>query len=180
MPRIAPAEPPYEPQIAAELERIMPPGVPPLVLFRTLARSPRVFGKVFAGGLLDGPFSLRRREIVIDRTTARLGCEYEWGVHIAFFAKRAGFTDDHVAATVTGPRDAACWAPDEQALVALVDDLIDQRTIADATWAALSVHFDENQILEAIALVGFYHMISFLCRGLELPPESYSARFPVS
>lgn len=180
MPRIAPAEPPYEPRIAAELERIMPPGVPPLVLFRTLARSPRVFGKVFAGGLLDGPFSLRQREIVIDRTTARLGCEYEWGVHIAFFAKRAGFTDDHMAATVTGPRDAACWAPDEQALVALVDDLIEQRTIADATWAALSAHFDEKQILEAIALVGFYHMISFLCRGLKLPLESYSARFPES
>ena len=63
-------------------------------------------------------------------------------------------------------------------MVALVDDLIDHRTIADATWAALSAHFDEKQILEAIALVGFYHMISFLCRGLELPLESYSARFP--
>jgi len=53
MPRIAAAEPPYEPQIAAALERIMPPGVPPLVLFRTLARNPRLFAKVFAGGLLD-------------------------------------------------------------------------------------------------------------------------------
>ncbi len=180
MPRVAPAEPPYEPQIAAELERIMPPGVPPLALFRTLARSPRVFGKIFAGGLLDGPFSLRQREIVIDRTTARLGCEYEWGVHIALFAKRVGFTDDHVAATVTGPPDAACWTPDEQALIALVDDLVDRRTIADATWATLSAHFDEKRILEAIALVGFYHSISFLCRGLDLPMESYAARFPAT
>ena len=179
MPRIAPAELPYEPRIAAELERIMPPGVPPLVLFRTLARSPRVFGKVFAGGLLDkGPFSLRQREIVIDRTTARLGCEYEWGVHVAFFARHAGFTDEHVAATVTGPRDAACWTADEQALIALVDDLVDRRAIAEATWTALSAHFDEKQILEAIALVGFYHTISFLCRGLELPLEDYSVRFP--
>ena len=60
----------------------MPPGIEPLVLFRTLARSPRVFGKIFAGGFLDkSPFSLRQREILIDRTTARLGCEYEWGVH---------------------------------------------------------------------------------------------------
>lgn len=181
MPRIAPAEPPYEPEIAAALDRIMPAGMPPLVLFRTMARSPRVFAKLFAGGLLDkGPLSLRQREIVIDRTTARLGCEYEWGVHIAFFAKRAGFTDEHVAATVTGPRDAACWTPDEQALVALVDNLIDQRAIADATWAALSAHFDEKQILEVIALVGYYHTISFLCRGLKLPLEGYSARFPSS
>jgi hypothetical protein len=37
MTRITPAEPPYEPAIAAELARIMPPGIPPLVLFRTMA-----------------------------------------------------------------------------------------------------------------------------------------------
>src|SRR5215216_4878123 len=100
MSRIAPAEPSYPPTIAEALDRIMPPGFEPLVLFRTMARSPRVFTKMFAGGLLDkGPLSLRQREIVIDRTTARLGCEYEWGVHIALFASRIGFTPEHVAAT---------------------------------------------------------------------------------
>src|SRR5215471_19591151 len=121
MTRIAPASPPYEPHIAAELQRIMPPGIEPLVLFRTLAKSPRVFGKIFAGGYLDkGPLSLRQREILIDRTTARLGCEYEWGVHIAFFADRVGFTAEQVAATVKQGRPAACWPAEEQALIALV------------------------------------------------------------
>ncbi len=92
MSRIAPAAPPYEPAIADPLQRIMPPGIEPLVLFRTMARSPRVFTKMFAGGLLDkGPLSLRQREIVIDRTTARLGAEYEWGVHIALFAEKVNF-----------------------------------------------------------------------------------------
>ena len=58
MPRITPAEPPYEPEIAAALERIMPPGLPPLVLFRAMAKSPRVLAKMFAGGLLDkGPLA---------------------------------------------------------------------------------------------------------------------------
>jgi alkylhydroperoxidase family enzyme len=179
MTRIAPAEPPYEPQIAAELARIMPPGVPPLVLFRTMAKSPRIFARMFAGGLLDkGPLALRQREILIDRTTARLGCEYEWGVHIAFFAERAGFKAEHVTATVAGPCDAACWTEEEQALIALVDDLVDRRAISDVTWSTLSNHFDEAQILEAIALVGYYHTISFLCIGLELPLETYAARFP--
>jgi len=181
MSRIAPAEPPYEPDVAAHLERIMPPGVPPLTLFRTMARSPRVFARMFAGGLLDkGPLSLRQREIVIDRTTARLGCEYEWGVHIAFFAERVGFTPQHVAATVAGDNDMACWTPDEQALISLVDDLVDKRTIDQENWATLAAHFDETQILEAIALVGYYHTISFLCRGLNLPLESYAARFPAT
>ena len=178
MSRIAPAEPPYPTAIAEQLERIMPPGLEPLVLFRTMAKSPRVFGKMFAGGLLDkGPLGLRQREIVIDRTTARLGCEYEWGVHVALFADKVGFGDAEIAATVGDSSE--CWSASEQALVALVDDLVDRHTIVDMTWAALTEHFDEPQILEAIALVGYYHTISFLCRGLSLPLEAWSARFPV-
>lgn len=179
MPRIAPAEAPYPPRIADELARVMPKGVEPLVLFRTMAKSPRVFEKMFAGGLLDkGPLSLRQREIVIDRTTARLGCEYEWGVHIAFFAERVALDAEQISAVVHGPADAACWSADEQALLTAVDDLVDRRTIGDGSWSSLRAHFDEAQILEAIALVGYYHTISFLCRALDLPLERYAARFP--
>ena len=179
MPRIAPATAPYEPAIAEALQRVMPPGVEPLLLFRTLAKSPRVFEKIFAGSLLSkGPLALRHREIVIDRTTARLGCEYEWGVHIAFFAGKVQFDAEQVAALVNGSADAACWSPEERALLALVDDLVDRRTIGEPTWSALTRHFDEAQILEAIALTGAYHTISFLCNGLGLPLESYGARFP--
>ena len=66
MNRIEPAAPPYEPAIAEALARIMPTGMEPLVLFRTMARNPRIFGKMFAGGLLDkGSLSLRQREIVL-------------------------------------------------------------------------------------------------------------------
>lgn len=179
MSRIAPAEPPYPPAIAESLERIMPPELEPLVLFRTMAKSPRVFGKMFAGGLLDkGPLSLRQREIVIDRTTARLGCEYEWGVHIALFAGKVGFGETEIAATVSGSLDAACWTAEERALLSLVDDFVERRTLSDATWSALTKYFDEAQILEAIALIGYYHTISFLCRGLNLPLEAWSAHFP--
>jgi alkylhydroperoxidase family enzyme len=181
MSRIEPASPPYEPAIAEALGRIMPPGLDPLVLFRTMARSPRIFARMFAGGLLDkGAISLRQRELVIDRTTARLGCEYEWGVHVALFAAKVGFGAAEIAATVHGDADAACWAADEQALVAVVDDLVDRRTMGEATWTRAGEHFDEAQMLEVIALVGYYHTISFLCRGLALPLESYAAHFPAS
>lgn len=181
MPRIAPAEPPYEPAIAEALDRIMPAGLESLVLFRTMARNPRIFARMFAGGLLDkGALSLRQRELVIDRTTARLGCEYEWGVHVALFAERAGFGAAEIAATVGGSADADCWSSAERALVALVDDLVERRTIEDGTWQALAAHFDDPQLLEAIALVGYYHTISFLCNGLRLPCEPYAARFPLN
>jgi alkylhydroperoxidase family enzyme len=99
-------------------------------------------------------------------------------VHVALFGKRVDFGEAEIAALVHGPADAACWSADEQALIGLIDDLVDHRTILDATWQAASKHFDEAQLIEAIAIVGFYHTISFLCRGLNLPLESYSARFP--
>ena len=84
---------------------MMPPGVPPIALFRTVAHNPRVLGRWRGGALLDkGSIALRQREIAILRTTARLGAEYEWGVHIAFFADKAELTEAERRATVhAGP-----------------------------------------------------------------------------
>jgi hypothetical protein len=92
-PRVEPVPPLYPAELQAVFERIMPPGIPPLVLFRTLARAPRIYDRFRAGRLLDpGPVSLRHREIVIDRTCARCGCAYEWGVHVALFAERVALS----------------------------------------------------------------------------------------
>ena len=89
MPRVAPLQPPYAPEIQQQFDRIMR-GAPPLVLFRVMAGHPRAWEKFRGGSLLDrGPLALREREIVIDRTCARTGCEYEWGVHVATFAEAA-------------------------------------------------------------------------------------------
>ena len=45
--RISPATAPFPDDVQAWLDRTMPPGKPPLVLFTTLARDPRLFGKFF-------------------------------------------------------------------------------------------------------------------------------------
>ncbi len=79
MSRIAPLEPPYAGEIQEQFDRIMR-GAPPLMLFRVIAGNARAWEKFRAGSLLDrGPLSLREREIVIDRTCALTGCEYEMG-----------------------------------------------------------------------------------------------------
>jgi alkylhydroperoxidase family enzyme len=117
MSRIAPLEPPYAPEIQAQFDRIMR-GAPPLKLFRVAAGNTRAWDKFRAGSLLDGgPLSLREREIVIDRTGALTGCEYERGVHVAIFAKAAKLTDEQVGATVLESADAACWSESERALI---------------------------------------------------------------
>ena len=176
--RIAPLEPPYAPPVQAALDRIMPPGVPPLALFRTLAVNERVFLRVMAGGLLDrGSIGLREREIVIDRTCARCGSEYEWGVHVVLFAERVGLTAAQVAATCAPEPEADAFPDRERLLIRLVDALHDRARVDDALWAALRAHWTEAQLIELIALAGFYHLISFVTNALRIPPEPYGARF---
>jgi alkylhydroperoxidase family enzyme len=178
MSRLAPLQPPYAPEIQEQFDRIMR-GAPPLMLFRVVAGQPRAWEKFRAGGLLDrGPLSLREREIVIDRTCARTGCEYEWGVHVTTFAQAAQLTDAQVRATVLGDAAASCWSPAEQLLIATVDALHDRATLSDAEFAALSAHYDDAKILEVILLCGFYRTVSYLANGLALPLEEKAARFP--
>ena len=177
-PRIAPLQPPYAPEIQQQFDRIMR-GAPPLLLFRVMAGNARAWEKFRAGSLLDrGPLSLREREIVIDRTCARTGCEYEWGVHVTAFAAAAHLTEEQVRATVQGAAIEACWSEAEQALIAAVDALHERATLSDAEFTALSAHYDEAQIFEIILLCGFYRTVSYLANGLALPLEEKAARFP--
>ncbi len=178
MSRIAPLEPPYAPEIQQQFDRIMR-GAPPLMLFRLMAGHARAWEKFRAGSLLDpGPLSLREREIVIDRTSARNRCEYEWGVHVALFAGAAELTGEQVRATVLGEADAACWSAAEQTMIAAVDALHARATLSDAEFKALSAHYDDDQILEIILLCGFYRTVSYLANALALPLEKTAARFP--
>lgn len=179
--RLNPQEPPYTDAIEARLARLTPPGRTPFLLFRTLARNPRVCERVMAGGLLDkGSIPMRAREIVIDRTCARCGAEYEWGLHATFFADRVGLTAEQLAASVHGGADdpAAGWPEAERVLLQLVDELHDTAGISDDLWQELTRHWSEEQLIELIAVAGFYHMISFLTNALRLPPEDDVARFP--
>jgi 4-carboxymuconolactone decarboxylase len=175
-PRVEPITPPYAPDVQAVFDKIMPPGVPPLSLFTTLARVPRIFDKFRAGSLLDrGPLSLRHREIVIDRTCGRCGCEYEWGVHVAFFAERVALTPEQVRATWSNSSDAL-WSDEESLLVRVVDELHDTAEISDQLWNELATAFSVEQIFEVMALVGFYHTVSFFANGLRLREEPSAAR----
>lgn len=179
MSRIAPLQPPYTPEIQGQFDWIMQ-GAPPLMLFRVVAGQPRAWEKFRAGSLLDrGPLSLREREIVIDRTCARTGCEYEWGVHVTAFAQAAHLTEEQIRATVLGKADAACWSAAEQALISVADALHDRATLSDAEFGALSAHYDDAKVFEIILLCGFYRTVSYLANGLALPLEETAARFPV-
>ena len=178
MSRIAPLEPPYAVDIQQQFDRIMR-GAPPLTLFRVMAGHARAWEKFRGGSLLDrGPLSLREREIVIDRTCALNGCEYEWGVHVRAFGLAGELTEAQIRATVLGDATDACWSPAEQAMISAVDALHARSTLDETEFAALSAHYDADKVLEIIQLCGFYRTVSYLANTLALPLEENAARFP--
>jgi alkylhydroperoxidase family enzyme len=176
---MAPAAAPFAPAVQAWLQQTLPAGRPPLRLFATLARDPRLFGKFFAGGLLErGHLTLRQRELVIDRTTALCRSEYEWGVHIALFAARAGLDERQIESLASGRPEDDCWSEDDRVLLRMCDALRRDCTLDDELWESLRARFSEEAILELLMLAGFYTTVSYLTNALCLPAEPDARAFP--
>jgi alkylhydroperoxidase family enzyme len=180
--RIAPVEPPYEPAVEEQLRSMMPEGVPPIALFRTFVRSLPMAQAMHPWGRheLSRALSvgLRAREVVIDRTCARCGCEYEWGVHVAFFAQRAGLDRAQVKSLTHGRPDDLCWTSvGDRLLIELVDELHETSDVSDALWERLRTEFDEVQLLDLLLLCGWYHAISFTARAARVSLEDGAPTF---
>ena len=177
-PRIAPVDPPYPSEVQVEFDKLMR-GAPPLLLFRTVARNPRVLQRMMAGSLLDrGSISLRSRELIILRTCARCGAEYEWGVHIAAFGGKAHWTPEQIRSTVHGGAADECWSVEDGLIILLADQLHDTNQVDDALWAKLSAQFTADQLVELIMLAGKYHAVSYLINAMGIQHEAFAPKFP--
>jgi 4-carboxymuconolactone decarboxylase len=177
--RIEPALPPYSPEVAQDLSALMPPGMQPIGLFRTLAKNPRVLSRLRHGHLLGrGSITLRQRELVILRITALSGAEYEWGVHATFFAAEAGLDEHALYATVWQDAAAACFDTDEALLVRACDALHAEARLSDELYGDLRAHFSEEQLLEILVLAGFYRAIAYVVNVAGVALERGAMRFP--
>ena len=179
--RIAPLDPPYETEVQRTLERMMPPAVEPLKLFRTIAHNRHILDRFRSTGayLLNfGGVEAADREVVIHRTCARCGCEYEWGVHAAVFAPAVGLSEAQLRASVSGAPDDPAWSGRQSLLVRMADELHDNATISDGLWRELAHHWSESQLVVLIATAGFYHLVSFIANAAAVELEEAAARFP--
>ena len=180
-PRIAPVRPPYEPEVEDALRRLMGPvEAEPLNLFRTIAHHRLILERFRQIGSTLLSFSTLdpvERETVIHRVTARAGAFYEWGVHAVAFARPLGLGDDWLHATAHGtPEDFADER--QRLLVALADELHDTATVSDELWQQLAERWPEPQLVELLALAGFYRLVSYLVNALAIDPEPWAARPP--
>ncbi len=183
-PRLNPLSPPYAPEVEEQLNRWMPPGaaVEPLGLFRTMMIHERLAARMrpLGAGILGSAATVppRLREVMIDRTCALTGAEYEWGVHAAAFGAVAGLTEEQLRSTALGAPSDQCWEPLEAAVMELADELHDTSSISQGLWERLAEALDPEQVIELIVTAGWYHLIAYLCNGLAIEEESWAMRFP--
>jgi alkylhydroperoxidase family enzyme len=161
---------------------MMPPGAEPILLFRTFARNLPMSNAMGGWGSYELSrnlsLTMRDREIVIDRTCARCDCEYEWGVHVAFFADRVELDSSQIASLTHGSPDDPCWSSDrDRLLITAVDQLHDNADLDDDLYERLAALFTETEILDLLMLSGWYHAISYAANGARVANEDGVPRF---
>jgi alkylhydroperoxidase family enzyme len=179
---IPPLDPPYAPDVAAELSKLMSGSDrEPLLLFRTLARHlplAKAWGTLGSHNLGRGTLPVRDRELIILRTCYLNRCEYEWGVHVRIYARAAGFSRDEWAATATPSGSCESWSHHDRDVLSFAEMLGARVPLTAEIRTSLRKHWDDAQFLEAAEVAGFYHGVSFIANVAEVECEDWGERFP--
>ena len=179
MSRIGFVEEPWPEAFAATAAKVAAPGAAPLSLFTSLGQSQKALDRFLAGAVAaKGALDFHTREIVIERTAAKTGCEYEWGIHTQMLAAKAGISPEQVRSTFDGHADDGNWDQKDAAVIATVDALLARHKLTDAEFARVSAHFDTASIIEMIQLVNFYHGVALFTGAIALANEPGMASFP--
>ncbi len=164
-PRIPPlslaAADPATRELLSRLDLVRGSDTTVLNVMGTLAQHPELLRRWlgFATYLLnDSTLEPRLRELVVLRVGWRCRSPYEWGQHV-HVGRRAGVTDADLERLTRGP-EASGWTEAEATALRAVDELIDRRTITDATWEQLARHFATQNVLDLVFLVGQYQLVS--------------------
>ena len=151
-------------------------GAPPMPpVLGLLARHPGIGGPWlgFAGALLDsGVLPARTRELLVLATARRTGASYVWAEHLPMAAV-AGLTPDDVGAIED--HDVQGWGPGDLALLRAVEELVDLHRVGDDTWKVLAAHFDVQELLEVLFVVGTYSCLAMVLNSTGLAAHEESS-----
>lgn len=181
MSRIGYLQKPWPEAFAGTVEKLVAPGAEPIGLFTAMGQSQKALDR-FLGGAVPpkGALDFHTREVIINRTAAKTGCEYEWGIHTKVFAAKAGLSDAQVRSTFDGHADDGNWDAKDAAVIATVDALLASKKLTDAEFARVSAHFDTAGLLELVQLVNFYHGVALFTGAIALPSEPGMGFFPTA
>jgi alkylhydroperoxidase family enzyme len=173
-PRITPARPreltPLARIVATLTGRLTGSGPPNI--FTTLGRCPRLFRAWlwYSAHLMPfGRLPRRDTELVILRVAWQCRSVYEWRQHVPL-ALRIGLAPEQIQAIAATDSSNALTGR-QRALLALSDDLLAQRAMAESTWRSARAHLTERDAIEACLLVGHYQGLASAIGGLAIEPE---------
>jgi AhpD family alkylhydroperoxidase len=106
------------------------------------------------------------RELVILRVAALNDAPYEYEAHLAP-ARKAGVADyKHEA--IRHRTLADVFTPQERAVIALADAMTRDVQVPDAVFTPLREHFDDRALVELVATVAAYNMVSRFLEALRI------------
>jgi alkylhydroperoxidase family enzyme len=85
-------------------------------------------------------------------------------------------TDEDIRRIMVGD-GASGWDPFEAVLCRAVDELHDNACISDMTWSRMTDVYDDEQMIQATMLIGYYHLVAFLLNSLGVPIEPGAVGF---
>ena len=108
----------------------------------------------------------RLRELAVLRIAHLTSCAYEWDEHITI-GQQAGLTLDEIDALQRG------MAADDfdQAVLIAVDELVENTTMSDESWAALGERMEKRQLMDFVFTVGGYHMLAMALNTFGVEPK---------
>ena len=176
-PRIAPARPgelrPLARIVAHVAGRLTHTGPPNI--FTTLGQHPRLFRawlRYSARLMPFGKLPRRDTELVILRVAWQCRCAYEWRQHVPI-ALRVGLTSDEVAGVAASGAD--CFTERQRTLLAVSDELLEQRALTDPTWRAVQATLGNTEAIELCLLIGNYQGLASAIGGLGIQVERSAA-----
>lgn len=108
----------------------------------------------------------RLRELAILRVAWRTESGYEWHQHRRIGGDE-GLGEAQLLGVEEGP-NSTVWTPQERAVVAAVDEMIDHHAVSDETWAALTSSFEEGTLFELLFVIGGYLCLAVVLNSIGL------------
>lgn len=157
---------------AAEVVGVLP-QMAELNIFRALLHQPKVAKAVqdlLITLLFRGSLDARLRELVIMRLGWQTGSVYEWTQHWKV-AVELGVSEEDLLA-VRDWRASDRFNEADRAVLAATDETLADGAISPGTWADLESQIgDASVLIELVAAIGNWRMISSVLRSLEIPLE---------
>ena len=155
-------------------------GASSLNVFATFAHHPKLMKRWLVFGnhvLAKSTLAARDRELVILRTGWNCRAPYEWGQHVAI-ARGIGIDDYEIGRVAEGP-DADGWSDADAALLRAADELHENQTLSDDTYAALASRYDAQGLLDLVFTIGQYHLVSMALNAFRVQRDDGVTGVPI-